>query len=187
MKCPYCKNEISEDIVRCIYCGNIVKTQEESEKKTKSRTEDERQKKEHDGPIKELDDTKDSEKEEKGQTGVKPAQKRKIPLPVLLLAVVIAAAMIGSGIIKSGITIEHDAEERTEAQAQAGSEGEQDIQADDPQGAGPDQDSGEDGRAPGETQTASGKTLEAETLSDPAAESKGADAQQENAETQTVV
>ena len=181
MKCPNCDCDLPEDALKCIICGATVQTKEEYQEKIRKKSEAEKLKKEQAGNNAKSGEAKAD------PTKADPPHKRRVPLPVLLLAGVIAAAMIGSGIIKSGITTEPDSEERTEAEAQAGKGGEQDIQADHPQGTGSDQDSGEDGQAPGETQTASGKMQETEALSDPATESKGADAQQENAETQTVV
>ena len=181
MKCPNCDCDLPEDALKCIICGATVQTKEEYQEKIRKKSEAEKLKKEQAGNNAKSGEAKAD------PTKADPPHKRRVPLPVILLAGVIAAAMIGSGIIKSGITTEPDSEERTEAEAQAGKGGEQDIQADHPQGTGSDQDSGEDGQAPGETQTASGKMQETEALSDPATESKGADAQQENAETQTVV
>ena len=39
MKCKFCEGEISDDLLKCIYCGNTVQTEEERDKKDARRAQ----------------------------------------------------------------------------------------------------------------------------------------------------
>ena len=104
MKCPYCDNELSDEDLKCIICGNIVQTKEERAERIKKRSEAEQISKESVKSTKNSYGTKDSEKKDNGETKAEKTLKQRILLLALLLAGGATLVMIGSKIIMSGAT-----------------------------------------------------------------------------------
>lgn len=85
MKCKFCEEEISDDLLKCIYCGNTVQTEEERDKRIRAKSKAEKLAKESADSISLGDVNKaGSDNEHK--------EKRKM-LIVLLLALFVSGGI----------------------------------------------------------------------------------------------